>query len=379
MSCSRYTENGFCSTDFFCICTCNYGAQLFFKRSCATEVSVRNKQRKNHALKFLRLFLYGLPFVFFPLLFLVIAMLPDELDFSVQTPQYMEFYVVTQQKYIRTIGTAACDSGENAQTVRLRFPHGGTPDQFAIQCGYEPVRFSLCSDIIYKRFGMIMYRMNISDFLKSYHIPGKAVCSGTEELKIRIEGSDREDHIFWPRKDEIRENFSFAGIHWSRKFLSLFFFLGLFYCASIFFVTGKDLIFTEHKVELFSWNSMILAGILCFVHGVAYGFNTISCILWFIGFRGVIFGAEVLLAIIFPPKDYNEMNSERQSAESPHLPHRIDFDVLRIVAAFFVVVIHVSGWILYSFPADSPDWMIVNFFNTLARFAVPVFFMISGA
>ena len=55
---------------------------------------------------FPRLYLRGLPLVFFPLLFLGISMLPDELELKVRTSQYMEFYAVVQQKYIHTVGTA---------------------------------------------------------------------------------------------------------------------------------------------------------------------------------------------------------------------------------------------------------------------------------
>ena len=56
----------------------------------------------------------------------------------------------------------------------------------------------------------------------------------------------------------------------------------------------------------------------------------------------------------------------------------IAFDKLRILAAFAVVVLHtVAPLFLNSYP--SSDWNIVNIYESLVRWSVPVFFMISGA
>lgn len=54
-------------------------------------------------------------------------------------------------------------------------------------------------------------------------------------------------------------------------------------------------------------------------------------------------------------------------------------DCLRAVSAFFVVMIHVCAqrWTQVS-PAEL-RWQALNFYDSIARFAVPVFFMITGA
>lgn len=57
----------------------------------------------------------------------------------------------------------------------------------------------------------------------------------------------------------------------------------------------------------------------------------------------------------------------------------IYFDVLRIFATLAVVILHISGqnWSkpsVYSF-----EWNVFNFFDSIVRWAVPVFVMISGA
>ena len=56
----------------------------------------------------------------------------------------------------------------------------------------------------------------------------------------------------------------------------------------------------------------------------------------------------------------------------------IAFDGLRILAAFAVVVLHaVAPFFLDSYP--SSDWNVANVYESLVRWSVPVFFMISGA
>ena len=56
----------------------------------------------------------------------------------------------------------------------------------------------------------------------------------------------------------------------------------------------------------------------------------------------------------------------------------IPFDVLRIIAAFAVVILHVTSQRLdTSFP--SSEWEIRNVYDSFVRWCVPVFFMISGA
>ncbi len=56
----------------------------------------------------------------------------------------------------------------------------------------------------------------------------------------------------------------------------------------------------------------------------------------------------------------------------------ITFDILRIVAAFAVVLLHVSAHNWHnSFP--SAEWEIRNVYDSISRWCVPVFVMISGA
>ena len=54
-------------------------------------------------------------------------------------------------------------------------------------------------------------------------------------------------------------------------------------------------------------------------------------------------------------------------------------DALRIIAAFGVVVLHVSGKYWDESEVNSPDWMACHIWNAVMRFSVPVFVMISGA
>lgn len=55
------------------------------------------------------------------------------------------------------------------------------------------------------------------------------------------------------------------------------------------------------------------------------------------------------------------------------------YDALRIVAAFAVILIHTSSQNWESTDVHSPEWNIFNICDSIARWAVPVFTMISGA
>lgn len=61
------------------------------------------------------------------------------------------------------------------------------------------------------------------------------------------------------------------------------------------------------------------------------------------------------------------------------LDHRIiSFDILRIIAAFAVVMLHMSSDRFYDcFPSD--EWEIRNIYDSIVRWGVPIFVMISGA
>lgn len=57
----------------------------------------------------------------------------------------------------------------------------------------------------------------------------------------------------------------------------------------------------------------------------------------------------------------------------------LGFDALRLVAIIAVIAIHVSYKALYSLNSSPFDWWTVNIMYSLVRWAVPVFFMMSGA
>lgn len=53
-------------------------------------------------------------------------------------------------------------------------------------------------------------------------------------------------------------------------------------------------------------------------------------------------------------------------------------DILRIMATFAVIVTHVSGSRWYITPIASHEWNIFTMYNSLVRWAVPLFVMVSG-
>lgn len=56
------------------------------------------------------------------------------------------------------------------------------------------------------------------------------------------------------------------------------------------------------------------------------------------------------------------------------------YDVIRIVALFMIVMVHVSAYIVISFPdTDKIEWMVGNIFNGISRAGVPLFILLSGA
>lgn len=57
----------------------------------------------------------------------------------------------------------------------------------------------------------------------------------------------------------------------------------------------------------------------------------------------------------------------------------IHYDLLRIIAAFSVVMLHVASQFWYTLPVTQVEWKIANIYDSLFRFGVPVFVMISGA
>ncbi len=67
-------------------------------------------------------------------------------------------------------------------------------------------------------------------------------------------------------------------------------------------------------------------------------------------------------------------NSYKQTSES----RIICFDYLRVVAVYFVIIIHLAAQNWYSADPQSTVWKIFNFYDSMARWAVPIYVMISG-
>ena len=53
-------------------------------------------------------------------------------------------------------------------------------------------------------------------------------------------------------------------------------------------------------------------------------------------------------------------------------------DLLRIAATFAVMVVHISGAWISEVPVDSAAWNILNLYDGLAHWCVPIFIMLSG-
>lgn len=57
----------------------------------------------------------------------------------------------------------------------------------------------------------------------------------------------------------------------------------------------------------------------------------------------------------------------------------IHYDLLRILAAFSVVMLHSAAQFWYTLDIYGADWLIANSYDAVFRFGVPIFVMISGA
>lgn len=57
----------------------------------------------------------------------------------------------------------------------------------------------------------------------------------------------------------------------------------------------------------------------------------------------------------------------------------VHYDLLRILAAFSVVMLHSSARFWYELDVDSREWKVANSYDALFRFGVPLFVMLSGA
>lgn len=65
--------------------------------------------------------------------------------------------------------------------------------------------------------------------------------------------------------------------------------------------------------------------------------------------------------------------------DQPEQTRQHYFDFLRVFAAFAVMILHVSAENWLTADVYSLEWGIMNFYDSLVRWAVPVFVMISGA
>lgn len=54
------------------------------------------------------------------------------------------------------------------------------------------------------------------------------------------------------------------------------------------------------------------------------------------------------------------------------------YDILRIVASFFIVLLHVSASYWSVVDVQSGEFAVMTIYNSVTRFAVPIFFMLSG-
>lgn len=57
----------------------------------------------------------------------------------------------------------------------------------------------------------------------------------------------------------------------------------------------------------------------------------------------------------------------------------IYFDYLRVIATFAVMLLHTSGNIWQSLDVHSYEWQVLNVYDSISRWGVPIFVMISGA
>ena len=66
--------------------------------------------------------------------------------------------------------------------------------------------------------------------------------------------------------------------------------------------------------------------------------------------------------------------------DSKTTPARLIYlDLLRIIAIFAMMLLHVAAINWYVLPVTSLEWQVLNVYDSLVRFCVPVMFMISGA
>lgn len=55
------------------------------------------------------------------------------------------------------------------------------------------------------------------------------------------------------------------------------------------------------------------------------------------------------------------------------------FDYLRVFATFSVIILHLSAQNWFTTDVNGFEWQVFNFYDSIVRWGVPVFVMISGA
>lgn len=78
-------------------------------------------------------------------------------------------------------------------------------------------------------------------------------------------------------------------------------------------------------------------------------------------------------------KCYNKKVKKADLSTQSSEKHIYYFDLLRTVAIFFVAIIHCTATYFVTLSPESRSWLVADFFESISRWAVPVFIMISGA
>ncbi len=72
-------------------------------------------------------------------------------------------------------------------------------------------------------------------------------------------------------------------------------------------------------------------------------------------------------------------NKTAPTSVNGKLPRDTGLDLLRVLAGVMVVLIHTASQNWYALPPSAPAWQAMNIFDSMARPAVPLFLMMSGA
>ena len=77
--------------------------------------------------------------------------------------------------------------------------------------------------------------------------------------------------------------------------------------------------------------------------------------------------------------DYQNTASQAAQQMAPKVQRWIYMDVCKIIAFVFIVFTNIVAGVWGASPVGSPEWIILNIYNSLSRFSVPLFFLIVGA